>query len=223
VEQLLEVQACVRETGRRPIELLLDTGLLTEHWCLVHATHATPEELKGLAATAASVCVSVSTEANLGDGFFDTARFLKGGGRLCVGSDSQSTLSPAEELRWLEYQQRLRKKRRGVLATAAEPHVGTRLWRDAAQHGAQAIGQPAGTIAVGRRADWLVLDAAHPSMVGAADTALDHLLFAGGEAAIRDVMVAGRWAIKDRRHAAEEELLPRFAELMRRLAIPTPD
>jgi formimidoylglutamate deiminase len=223
-EQLLEVQACVRETGRRPIELLLDTGLLTEHWCLVHATHATPEELKGLAATAASVCVSVSTEANLGDGFFDTARFLKGGGRLCVGSDSQSTLSPAEELRWLEYQQRLRKKRRGVLATAAEPHVGTRLWRDAAQHGAQAIGQPTGTIAVGRRADWLVLDAAHPSMVGAAaDTALDHLLFAGGEAAIRDVMVAGRWAIKDRRHAAEEELLPRFAELMRRLAIPTPD
>jgi formimidoylglutamate deiminase len=141
-----------------------------------------------------------------------------------VGSDSQSTSSPAEELRWLEYQQRLRKKRRGVLATASESHVGTRLWRDAAQHGAQAIGQPAGMIAVGRRADWLVLDAAHPSMVGAAaDTALDHLLFAGGEAAIRDVMVAGRWAIKDRRHAAEDELLPRFAELMRRLAIPAAD
>ena len=218
-EQLLEVQACVRETGRRPIELLLDTGLLTQRWCLVHATHATGEELKGIAAAAATVCVSISTEANLGDGFFDTARFLGAGGRLCVGSDSQSTVSPAEELRWLEYQQRLRKKRRAVLATRAEPHVGTRLWRDASQHGSQAIGQPAGAIEVGRRADWLVLDAAHPALAGAAaDTALDHLLFAGGEAAIRDVAVAGRWVIKDRRHAVEDELRPRFAALMQRLA-----
>jgi formimidoylglutamate deiminase len=220
-EQILEVKACVRETGRRPVELLLDSGLLTPHWCLIHATHATAEELKGLAAAGASVCVSISTEANLGDGFFDTARFLKAGGRLCVGSDSQSTVSPAEELRWLEYQQRLRKKRRGVLVAAGDSHVGTRLWRDAAQHGAQAIGQPAGAIEVGHRADWLVLDAKHASMVGAvADTALDHLLFAGGDAAIRDVMVAGRWVIKDRRHAAEDELRPRFSALMRRLANP---
>jgi formimidoylglutamate deiminase len=220
-EQLLEVEACKRETGRRPIELLLGTGLIDHHWCLVHATHATGEELKGIASAGASVCVSVSTEANLGDGFFDTARFLKAGGRLCVGSDSQSTVSPAEELRWLEYQQRLRKKRRGVLATAAEPHAGTRLWRDAAQHGAQAIGQPAGAIEVGRRADWLVLDAGHPSMVGAAaGTALDHLLFAGGEAAIRDVMVAGRWRVKDRHHAAEDESRQSFARLMRKLVLP---
>jgi formimidoylglutamate deiminase len=219
-EQLLEVEACVRETGRRPIELLLDTGLLTQHWCLVHATHATGAELEGITAAAAAVCVSISTEANLGDGFFDTARFLKAGGRLCVGSDSQCTVSPAEELRWLEYQQRLRKKRRVVLASGAEPHVGTRLWRDAAQHGSQAIGQPAGAIEVGRRADWVVLDTAHPSLVGAAaDTALDHLLFAGGEAAIRDVAVAGRWVIKERRHAVEDELRPRFAGLMQRLAM----
>jgi formimidoylglutamate deiminase len=218
-EQLLEVEACVRETGRRPIELLLDTGLLTKHWCLVHATHATGEELKGIAAAAAAVCVSISTEANLGDGFFDTARFVKAGGRLCIGSDSQCTVSPTEELRWLEYQQRLRSRRRVVLATTAEPHVGTRLWRDAAQHGSQAIGQPAGAIEVGRRADWLVLDGAHPSLVGASpDTALDHLLFAGGEAAIRDVAVAGRWVIKERRHAVEDELRPRFARLMQRLA-----
>jgi formimidoylglutamate deiminase len=218
-EQALEVKACLRETGRRPIELLLDTGLLTPHWCLVHATHATGAELAGLAASSATVCVSISTEANLGDGFFDGSRFLKAGGRLCIGSDSQCTVSPAEELRWLEYQQRLRKKRRGVLAAAAEPHVGTRLWRDAAQHGAQAIGQPVGSIEVDRRADWLVLDAAHPAMVGAApDAALDHLLFAGGEAAITDCMVAGRWVVKNRRHAADAELRERFAGLMRRFA-----
>jgi formimidoylglutamate deiminase len=218
-EQMLEVKACLRETGRRPIELLLDTGLLTQHWCLVHATHATHAELVGLAASSATVCLSISTEANLGDGFFDTARFLKEGGRLCIGSDSQSSVSPAEELRWLEYQQRLRKKRRGVLADSGESHVGTRLWRDAAQHGAQAIGQAVGSIEVGRRADWLVLDAAHPALVGAVPgTALDHLLFAGGDAAIRDCMVAGRWVIKGRRHAAEAETHEKFVDLMRRLA-----
>src|SRR6267154_2540162 len=186
---------------------------------LREAARATAAELQGIAATKATVCLSVTTEANLGDGFFEAARFLKLGGRLCVGSDSQATVCPAEELRWLEYQQRLRKKRRAVLADKSDPHVGNRLWRDAARHGAQAIGQPAGTIEVGRRADWLVLDGAHPSMAGSVpDNALDHLIFAGGSAAIRDVMVAGRWVVKDCRHAAEPVWQPRFVDLMRRLA-----
>jgi len=220
-EQIEEVQACESHTGRRPIELLLDAGLLDPCWCLVHATHATGAELKGIAASQATVCVSISTEANLGDGFFDSARLLRLGGRLCVGSDSQATVCPAEELRWLEYQQRLRKRRRGVLADKLESHVGTRLWRHAAEAGAQAIGQPAGIIAVDRRADWLVLDGAHPRMAGAPlENALDHLLFAGGAAAIRDVMVAGRWVVKDGHHAAELPLQERFAALMTRLALP---
>jgi formimidoylglutamate deiminase len=218
-EQVPEVDSCKAHTGRRPIELLLETGLIDQHWCLVHATHATGAELQGVAATKATVCLSITTEANLGDGFFEAARVLKFGGKLCVGSDSQATVCPAEELRWLEYQQRLRKRRRGVLADQDESHVGARLWRDAARHGAQALGQPTGTIEVGRRADWLVLDGAHPSMAGSvADNALDHLVFAGGSAAIRDVMVAGRWVIRERRHAAEALLQARFAELMRRLA-----
>ncbi len=218
-EQVKEVEACMAHTGRRPIELLLDTGLLDRHWCLVHATHATAAELKGIAATDAAVCVSISTEANLGDGFFDTARFLKFGGRVCVGSDSQATVCPAEELRWMEYQQRLRKRRRGVLTDTGESHVGTRLWRDAALHGAQAVGQPSGVIDVGLRADWLALDTGHPSMAGAPiENALDHLLFAGGGAAIRDVMVGGRWVVKERHHAAELPLRGRFRDLMARLA-----
>jgi formimidoylglutamate deiminase len=218
-EQSLEVRACERATGRRPIELLLDQALLTQHWCVVHATHATAEELQGIAAANATVCVSTSTEANLGDGFFDTARFFKANGRLCIGSDSQSTVNPAEELRWLEYQQRLRKRRRVVLATKGESHVGTRLWRDAAVNGAQAIGQPVGTIAIGRRADWLVLDASHPAMAGAAaDAALDRLLFAGADKSIRDVMVAGRWVVKDRKHGADDQLRESFARIMNGLA-----
>ncbi|HEY2465122.1 MAG TPA: formimidoylglutamate deiminase [Steroidobacteraceae bacterium] len=219
-EQMPEVRTCERVTGRRPIELLLDQGLLTPHWCVVHATHATAEELQGLAAAGATVCVSISTEANLGDGFFDAARFLKMNGRLCVGSDSQSTVSPAEELRWLEYQQRLRKKRRGVLAAKTESHVGTRLWRDAAQNGARALGQPVGSIAVGCRADWLVLDTQHPAMAGAsADGALDRLLFAGADKAIRDVMVGGRWVIKGGRHTEDEPLRVDFARTMNDLSI----
>jgi formimidoylglutamate deiminase len=217
-EQIKEVEACREHTGRRPIELLLETGLVNRHWCLVHATHATPAELKGIAATSAAICVSITTEANLGDGFFDAPRFLAAGGRICVGSDSQATVSPAEELRWMEYQARLRKRRRSVLAEGSRSHVGTRLWRDAAEHGGRALGQPVGSIAVGARADWLVLDAAHPSMAGSSpETALDRLLFAGGSGAIRDVMVAGRWAVKDRRHAQEEATAEQFARLMARL------
>jgi formimidoylglutamate deiminase len=217
-EQVKEVESCLAHTGRRPIELLLDTGLIDRHWCLVHATHSTAAELQGIADAGASVCVSITTEANLGDGFFDAARFLKLGGRVCVGSDSQITVSPAEELRWMEYQARLRKRRRGVLADPAETHVGTRLWRDAAREGARAIGQPAGVIEVGARADWVVLDPDHPSMVGGTDeVALDHVIFAGGSAAIRDVMVGGRWVIKDGRHALADSLTGPFRDLMRSL------
>ncbi|HEY6620504.1 MAG TPA: formimidoylglutamate deiminase [Steroidobacteraceae bacterium] len=214
-EQMLEVRACETATGRRPIELLLEQELLTKYWCVVHATHAAAKELEGLVAADAVVCVSISTEANLGDGIFNAARFLNMNGRICVGSDSQATVSPSEELRWLEYEQRLRKKRRGVLATKGESHVGTRLWRDAAENGARALGQPVGRIAVGCRADWLVLDAQHPSMAGArAAGALDRLLFAGAAHAIRDVMVGGRWVIKGRHHAADERLRADFNRIM---------
>jgi formimidoylglutamate deiminase len=214
-EQQLEVEACIRETGRRPIELLLDTGLVDEHWCLVHATHAKPQEIKRITTSGASVCVSITTEANLGDGFFDTGRYLKNGGRLCVGSDSQSTVSPTEELRWLEYQQRLRKRRRGVLATRTESHVGSVLWHEAAETGARALGQPIGKLAVGMRADWLVLDAAHPTLAGGAlETVLDRLVFAGGDKAIRDVMVAGRWVVRTGRHALDDSLRDEFGSLV---------
>ena len=214
-EQMLEVRACEAATGRRPIALLLDQELLTKYWCVVHATHATAKELEGLVAADAVVCVSISTEANLGDGIFDAAGFLNMNGRICVGSDSQATVSPAEELRWLEYEQRLRKRRRGVLAAKSESHVGTRLWRDAAENGARALGQPVGRIAVGCRADWLVLDAQHPSMAGApAEGALDRVLFAGAAQAIRDVMVGGRWVVKGGHHAADERLRADFGRIM---------
>jgi formimidoylglutamate deiminase len=214
-EQLREVQACQSQTGRRPIELLLETGLVGPQWCLIHATHATAAEIAAVAASYASICVCPSTEGNLGDGFFDAARLLAAGGRLCIGSDSQATVSPAEELRWLEYQQRLRRRRRAVLATKTEAHVGARLWRESARSGAQALGQNIGSIQIGRRADWLVLDSTHPSLAGAHDDGLlDRLVFSGGQAAIRDVMVGGRWVIKEGQHPAQYDIARRFAKFM---------
>jgi len=104
-----------------------------------------------------------------------------------------------------------------VLATRSEPHVGARLWLEAARCGAQALGQNVGAIEIGRRADWLVLDTAHPALAGAHEHGvLDRLVFSGGQAAIRDVMVCGRWVIKDGQHAGGEQLARRFANWMQR-------
>ena len=212
-EQLLEVRACQQNTGKRPIELLLDTGLLGPQWCLVHATHATAAEMSAVAAAGACVCVCPSTEGNLGDGFFDAQRLLSRGGGLCIGSDSEATISPAEELRWLEYQQRIRRRSRAVLATRREPHVGARLWREAARSGGRMLGQPIGILEVGRRADWLVLDTGHPAFAGAADDGLlDRLVFGSGQAAIREVWVAGRPVVTDGHHRHEQPVAARFAE-----------
>jgi formimidoylglutamate deiminase len=216
-EQLLEVQSCERATGRRPIDLLVDTGLVGPNWCLVHATHASATEIERVAAAGAAICVCPGTEGNLGDGFFDAQRWRETGGTLCIGSDSQVTISPSEELRWLEYQQRLHRRRRAMLATEAEPHVGASLWHAAAERGAHLLAQPTGALQAGRRADWLVLDETHPTLAGAAgDALLDRLVFAGGQAAIRDVMVAGRWVVRDGHHALEQSSARRYAALMAR-------
>jgi formimidoylglutamate deiminase len=220
-EQLLEVRACQLISGRRPIELLLDTGLVGPQWCLVHATHATAAEITAVAAAKASVCVCPSTEGNLGDGFFDAQRLLARGGGLCIGSDSEATISPPEELRWLEYQQRIKRRRRAVLATRREPHVGARLWREAARSGARALGQAVGTLEIGRRADWLLLDTGHPALAGAAeDGLLDRLVFGSGQAAIREVWVAGRAVVEDGHHRHEQQAAARFAEWIRRRRSP---
>ncbi|MDE2306145.1 MAG: formimidoylglutamate deiminase [Gammaproteobacteria bacterium] len=220
-EQALEVRACQRATGARPIELLLRTGALDDRWCLVHCTHANREELAAIASSGAVICIATTTEANLGDGFFDARAYARAGGRWCIGSDSHIGIDPSEELRWLEYEQRLRRRRRIALAGEEEPHVGTHLWRTAAQGGARALGQPVGEIAVGRRADWLVLDPDHPALAGASpQAALDHLVFGGGRAAIRDCVVAGQWVVADGRHALEQPSSGAFSALMQRLAAP---
>jgi formimidoylglutamate deiminase len=204
-EQAREVDDCVAWSGRRPVAWLLDHADIGPRWCLVHCTHLDDAELAGLAASGAIAGLCPTTEANLGDGLFRFAEFHAAGGRFGIGSDSQVSRDPAEELRWLEYGQRLARRERNVAASDARPSVGGTLWCAAAAGGAQALGVVAGAIAPGRRADLVVLDGAHPDLVDrSGDAILDAFLFAGGPTMVRDVMVGGRWVVRDGRHPNAE-------------------
>lgn len=202
-EQTREVEDCLAWSGRRPVEHLFDTGLVDRRWCLVHATHVDAGETAAIAASGAVAGLCLTTEANLGDGLFPIRRFLDAGGRFGVGSDSHITVDPAEELRLLEYGQRLTQRRRTLLATDA-PSVGASLWRAALAGGAAALGRCTGALAPGHRADLLVLDPEHPMLWNkSGDDLLDSLVFAGDGRMIRDVMIGGQTVIAAGRHPRE--------------------
>jgi formimidoylglutamate deiminase len=159
-----------------------------------------------------------TTEANLGDGLFPAPDFLGRGGRIGVGSDSHVSVSPVEELRWLEYGQRLTLKRRNVLAGEAGGSTGARLLGAVLDGGATALGAPVGRITPGYRADLIALDTWSPSLAAVGDDRLvDAWLFSGNAAAVRDVWVAGRPLVEDCRHHDEGELGNRFRAVMRRI------
>lgn len=155
-EQEAEVEQCLDAHGARPIQLLAAEVDLDPRWCLVHATHATPDELRSVASSGAVVGLCPSTEANLGDGLFDLPDFLEAGGRWGIGTDSHVTLCPFEELRWLEYGQRLATKAR-LVVDGPTRHVGTNLWMRALDGGRRAAGHPPGGLVPGAPADWVIL------------------------------------------------------------------
>ncbi len=220
-EQPAEVEACLRHHGCRPIEWLLRHVEPDERWCLIHATHASEGELEALAERAAVIGICPTTEADLGDGLFPVREYLDRGGRVAVGSDSNLVVSAAEELRLLEWGQRLRLHQRNVLCDAPE-HVGTGLWRHVAASGAHALDQPAGALAEGRRADLVVLDESHPLLAGLpAEDMLDSFIFSHAPGMIDQVHVAGRRVVAAGRHPARAELAGRVAELRRRLVSAT--
>jgi formimidoylglutamate deiminase len=156
-EQPAEVEACLAAHRRRPVELLLESFEVDAAWCLVHATHTTPDEVRGLASAGAVAGLCPTTEANLGDGLFDLPALLVAQGHFGVGTDSHVSVCPFEELRWLEYGQRLRTGRR-LIADGPTCHVGTNLWSRAATGGARALGLEVGRIEPGAAADWLVFE-----------------------------------------------------------------
>ena len=217
-EQQKEVDDCLAWSGKRPLQWLYDNVEVDERWCLVHATHADPDEVTRMAQSRAIAGLCLSTEANLGDGIFPAVDFLAQGGRMGIGSDSHVSLSIVEELRWLEYGQRLRDQRRNRLYRSDQPMVGRTLFDAALDGGAQALGQPIGRLEVGKRADWIVLDGNDPYLTTATeDGILNRWLFAGGDRQVRDVLVNGQWVVRDGRHAGEEESCRAFTQVLRDL------
>ena len=217
-EQQKEVDDCLAWSGKRPLQWLYDNVEVDERWCLVHATHADPDEVTRMAQSRAIAGLCLSTEANLGDGIFPAVDFLAQGGRMGIGSDSHVSLSVVEELRWLEYGQRLRDQRRNRLYRSDQPMVGRTLFDAALDGGAQALGQPIGRLEVGKRADWIVLDGNDPYLTTATeDGILNRWLFAGGDRQVRDVLVNGQWVVRDGRHADDEESCRAFTQVLRDL------
>lgn len=217
-EQQKEVDDCLAWSGRRPLQWLYEHVEVDRRWCLVHATHAQADEVSAMARSGAVAGLCLTTEANLGDGLFPAVDYLAQGGRLGIGSDSHVSLSVVEELRWLEYGQRLRDQRRNRLYGSDQPMVGRTLFDAALGGGAQALGQPVGALTVGKRADWLVLDGNDPYLATVhEDGILNRWLFAGSDRQVRDVMVNGRWVVRRGRHADEEESARAFAGVLREL------
>lgn len=217
-EQQKEVDDCLAWSGRRPLQWLYEHAPVDQRWCLVHATHAQADEVTLMARSGVVAGLCLTTEANLGDGIFPAVDFLAQGGRLGIGSDSHVSVNMTEELRWLEYGQRLRDQRRNRLYRSDQPLIGRSLYDAALAGGAQALGQAVGELAVGKRADWLVLDGDDPYIATASDDALlGRWLFAGSERQIRDVMVGGRWVVRDGQHAGEVATAQAFARVLREL------
>jgi formimidoylglutamate deiminase len=217
-EQTGEVDECVQALGARPVEYLLNEFGVNARWCLVHSTHLSAEETRELAASGAVAGLCPTTEGNLGDGIFPLPAYLDAGGHIAIGGDSHIAVDPAEELKMLEYSQRLAHRRRNVAASVKAPHTAARLWGDAARGGAQALGLNAGEIVKGKRADMVVVDTDHVSLAGRDGVqALDSYVFVAGKCAVRDVMVAGARAVKGRHHAGEEKATSAYVDVVRRI------
>lgn len=217
-EQTREVEDCLAWSGRRPVEWLLDEMPVDQRWCAIHATHMTAAETERLAKSGAIAGLCPATEANLGDGIFPATDFLAAGGRFGIGTDSHVATSVAEELRLLEYGQRLRDRRRNRLASGPGASVGRTIFDAALTGGAQAAGLGTAGIEAGARADLVVLDGTNPYIAAASgNQILDRWLFALGSETVRDVMIAGQWKIRNGRHDREEDIDHAFGRVLTKL------
>ena len=211
-EQLPEVEECVALRGARPVQWLLDSVPVDARWTLVHATHLDEEEVRDIAGSGATVAICTSTEGNLGDGLFPLRDYLDAGGRWGVGSDSNSSVDPVEELRWLEYGQRLRAQRRNIASSMRVPSVGATLLDGVRASAADSTGFA--------DEDRIVLDADAPILAGATDgDVVDRWLFSGNRPLVRDVEVAGVRVVEDGRHRDRETVAARYREAMRKLLL----
>lgn len=216
-EQLREVEECVAWCGQRPVEWLLAHQSVDARWCLVHATHVTQSEQRGIAARAAVVGLCPITEASLGDGIFPAAQFLAQHGRIGIGSDSNIQIDAGAELRMLEYSQRLNLQARNVLAAGAEQSTGRSLYEATLAGGRQALGCGAG-LAQGEPLNLVTLNTAHPALLErATDEVLDSWIFAAGREAIDCVWRAGVKLVSGGRHREREAIVAAYASALHAL------
>jgi formimidoylglutamate deiminase len=216
-EQMAEVAEVQAATGLRPVQWLLENHALSDRWCLIHATQMEPVETEAMARSGAIAGLCPITEASLGDGIFDGVRFLAAGGRFGVGSDSNVRISLSEELRLLEYSQRLGLRGRALLADAGRS-TGRRLYEEACHGGAKAAGRDSGTIAVGQWGDLMALDCSGPDMAASqGDMLLDTFIFAGDDRMVAEVWSAGRHIVHQGRHAARDGIIARYRATIARL------
>ena len=217
-EQIREVNDCITFSGERPLALLAGQLGLSPRWTLVHATHLSEEELKYLAGSGAVAGLCPTTEANLGDGLFTLPEYMAQHGRFGIGSDSHVSTSPVEELRWLEYGQRLSYQRRNISLVPGQKRVADGLWQQALIGGAQASGRRVGSLEPGKRADLLVLDADHPNLFDSEpDDRLARWLFSGNDNLVRDVMVGGQWKVRFGRHVEQPQISANYRATLAQL------
>nr|WP_274706946.1 formimidoylglutamate deiminase [Allorhizobium sonneratiae] len=212
-EQVKEVEDCLAWSGQRPVEWLLDHAPVNERWCLIHATHMTPQETAAMAATGAVAGLCPITEANLGDGIFPATPFLAAGGRFGIGSDSNIVISVAHELRQMEYSQRLHERARNVIADAGHS-TGRRLFDAALQGGDAALGAGS-TLQPGADADLVTLKA-DAAFTKNHDQWLDHWLFTDA-VRVDCVWTAGVKRVADGRHLGRKAIVERFRSTLQEL------
>ncbi len=209
-EQDAEIEEVLAHYGKRPVEWLIDNHDVNDRWCLVHATQMTSAETIVMAKSGAVAALCPITESSLGDGIFNAREYLSAGGAFSIGSDSNVRISLAEELRTLEYSQRLKHRERAVLANA-EHSNGHVLLQGAAQGGAQACGRNSGKIEVGKLADIFALDGNAPDLIGKqGDMVLDSFIFSGCSNMITDVWSAGRHVVRGGAHINRETVVKNY-------------
>jgi formimidoylglutamate deiminase len=207
-EQMPEVEECIAVRGARPVRWLLDNADVDARWTLVHATHLDAAEVQGIARSGATVAICTTTEANLGDGLFPLRDYLDACGRWGVGSDSHISVSPVEELRWLEYGQRLRAQRRNIASSMRVPSVGTTLFDGVQASAADSTGFDA--------RDAIVLDADAPILASASeDDLVDRWIFSGNARLVREVEVAGVRVVQEGRHREHDAIAARYRKAMK--------
>ncbi len=207
-EQMREVEDSLAWSGQRPVERLLSHFPLDDRWCLIHATHLSEAERRGISASGAVVGLCPVTEANLGDGLFPAQDFLAEGGRIGIGSDSNVDISVAGELRMLEYGQRLAHRLRNVLSIG-EGSTGGALLRATLAGGAQALGAPEAALRVGAPADLVALDDTL-SLPPEGDRVVDRWIF-GADVRVSEVWVGGAQVVTGGQHRDRDRITAAFA------------